>query len=292
MNPSRSLLSARILRILALIVLSIAPQTTALAHEPESSQVPPFLKGVDFKPILNSQIPLDLEFHDEQGNLAPLGEYVAGKPVLLALVYYNCSMLCSDMLEELASSIRGTSLRPGDDFAVVAVSFDPAETPALAASKKRELLERFPDRRSSAGWHFLTGDSSAVAALAQAVGFHFAYDPTTKQFIHAGGILVLTPEGKISRFFPEVAFASRDLQLGLVEASENKIGTLSDHLLLFCYQFDPALGKYTAAVMRLVRWGGTLTLFSLAALLFGLRRFRRRGNAIVLNSTLTGQRPC
>ena len=290
MNRSRSFQSTHILRGLLVVLLSIAQQTTALAHEPDSSPLPPFLKGVDFHPVLNSPVPLDLEFQDEQGRRVKLGNYVARKPVLLALVYYNCSMLCSETLEELASALRGTSLHAGDDFAVVAVSFDAADTPSLAAEKKRELLERFPDRRGGAGWHFLTGDSSAIAALTEAVGFHFAYDAKTRQFTHASGLLVLTPEGRLSRFLPGVAFAPRDLQLSLVEASENKIGTLSDHLLLFCYQFDPTLGKYTAAVMRLVRWGGTLTLFGLAALVLGLRRYRRRDDAIAFNSTVMGNR--
>jgi protein SCO1/2 len=230
------------------------------------------LRQVSFNPQLDAAVPLDLVFRDEAGRPARLGDYFAGRPVVLALVYYSCPMLCNQVLEGLHRSLRVLSFDAGKQFHVVAVSFNPRETPSQAAAKKREALERYHRPGAEAGWHFLTGEEPSIAALTRAVGFRYAYDPQSNLYAHLSGILVLTPQGRISRYFYGIDYAPRDLRLGLVEASANKIGSPVDRLLLFCYHYDPAAGKYGALVMRLVRLGGILAVLSLLAFVLALRR--------------------
>jgi protein SCO1 len=216
-------------------------------------------------------VPLDLMFKDEAGRSVRLGDYFGSKPVVLSLVYYDCPMLCTQVLNGMASSFKTLSFSVGKEFEVVTVSFDPREKPELAAKKKEMYLQRLNSPGAAAGWHFLTGEEAEIKQLAQAVGFRYAFDPATNQFAHASGIMVLTPQGKLARYFYGIEYAPKDLRLGLVEASAGKIGSPVDAVLLYCYHYDPATGKY-AWVINLYRWGGALTVVGILALLLFLRR--------------------
>jgi protein SCO1/2 len=240
-----------------------------------ASILPPDLRDVSLEQRLNQQVPLNLAFRDDSGRQVALSSYFGQKPVILALVYYQCPMLCTQILNGLVMSLRGMSLESGRDFDVVAVSIDPTETPDLATRKKAEYLRRYA--KSSSGWHFLTGPAPQIKELAQAVGFRYAYDPHTKQYAHASAIMVLTAGGRLSKYFYGIEYAPRDLRLGLVEASENKIGSPVDQILLYCYHYDSSTGKYTAMVMNVVRLAGGLTLVIFGSLLIWMwRRDLRR----------------
>lgn len=243
-----------------------------------ASVLPPALRNIGLDQKLNAQIPLNLTFRDEAGNDLPLSTYFGSRPVVLALVYYQCPMLCTQVLNGLVMSLRGMSLESGRDFEVVVVSIDPTETPQLATRKKAEYLHRYA--KGSAGWHFLTGAEPQIKELARSVGFRYAYDPKTKQYAHASAIMVATPTGRLSKYFYGIEYPPRDLRLGLVEASEDKIGSPVDQILLYCYHYDPNTGKYTAIVLNIVRLAGALTLLILLPLLIWLWR-----------ADLTGRRP-
>jgi protein SCO1/2 len=234
------------------------------------------LKKVGIEQRLNSQIPLDATFRDETGREVRLGEYFkAGKPVVLTLVYYECPMLCNQTLNGLVGALEAMTLTPGREFEVVAVSFDPREGPELAARKKETYLKRYGRAGAGAGWHFLTGDKNSIDALAQSVGFRYVWDDESKQFAHASAIMVATPEGKLSHYFYGIDYSPKDLRLALVESSEGKIGSPVDALILYCYHYDPATGKF-APVMAVLRAAGVLTVFGVVALiLFLVRRTRR-----------------
>jgi protein SCO1 len=240
-----------------------------------AGQRPPILREVAFDQNLNAQVPLDTQFYDEAGKPVRLRDYFAGKPVVLALVYYQCPMLCSEVLAGLTTSLRALRFDAGRDFQVLAVSFDPKDAPENAAAKKKMYVDRYRRAGSEAGFHFLTGDPPSIRMLTDAVGFRYVWDPANKQFAHVAGIVVLTPEGKVSRYFYGVEFSPRDLRLGLVEASQNRIGSLADQVLLFCYHYDPTVGKYTPLVMKLVRTGGALTLLVMGTFI-GLMLRRER----------------
>lgn len=220
--------------------------------------LPGALEGVGIEQRLNEQVPLNLQFHDEFSRTLPLSTYFHGKPVILALVYYRCPMLCTQILNGLISSLKAVSLEPGKDFEVVSVSFDPKDTPELAAAKKQTYLKRFARTNSANGFHFLTGDDTNIKALTSAVGFHYKYDAESDQFAHASGIMIMTPEGRLSRYFYGVEYAPLDVRLGLVEASKNKIGTLADQALLFCYHYDPTTGKYGTVAIDFLRIAGVV----------------------------------
>jgi protein SCO1/2 len=245
-----------------------------------ASVLPPGLHNVGLDQRLNEQVPLNLVFREESGREMPLSSYFGNKPVILALVYYQCPMLCTQILNGLVISLRGMSLESGRDFEVVSVSIDPTETPELATRKRAEYLRRYA--KSSTGWHFLTGAEPQIKELAQAVGFRYAYDARTKQYAHASAIMVVTPSGRLSKYFYGIEYAPRDLRLGLVEASENKIGSPVDQLLLYCYHYDPNTGKYSAIVLNMVRLAGALTLLIFGpALIWLWRRDLARGRAAV-----------
>jgi len=219
--------------------------------------LPAALQGVGIDQKLNQQVPLNVVFRDEAGREVPLSTFFQGKrPVVLALVYYRCPMLCTQILTGLESSLKAVTFSPGQDFEVVSVSFDPKDTPELAAAKKQTYLRRYGRANTANGWHFLTGDEANIKTLTDAVGFHYRYDPSTQQFAHASGIMILTGDGRLSRYFYGVEYAPRDLRLGLVEASQDKIGSPVDQILLFCYHYDPATGKYGAVAMNMVRFAG------------------------------------
>ena len=238
------------------------------------------LKKVDIEQRLNNQIPLDLRFRDESGREVRLAEYFAkGKPVALTLVYYECPMLCNQVLNGAVGAFQGLSFTAGKEFEVVTVSFDPREGPDLAARKKESYLKRYKREGAEAGWHFLTGDKASIDALADAVGFRYAWDEQSQQFAHASAVMVATPGGRLSHYFYGIDYAPRDLKLAFVEASEGKVGSPVDSLLLYCYHYDPAAGR-VAPVMAVMRAAGVLTVFGLAALILCLvRRSRRREEA-------------
>ncbi len=223
------------------------------------------LQQVTFQQRLNQQVPLDLVFRDESGRAVTLGQYFGKRPVILTLAYYRCPMLCDQVLHGLAGVLRVIDFQPGRDFEVLTVSFDPHDTPQDAADKKQSVLARYPRAGAEQGWHFLTGDPAAIAALTQAVGFGYAYIPQTGQFAHASGIMVLTPEGKLAQYFYGVEYPARDVRLALVQSSQNKIGSVVDQVLLYCYHYDPNTGRYGALTMRLLRIGGVLTLLLLGS---------------------------
>jgi protein SCO1/2 len=231
------------------------------------------LKGVGIDQKLDAQIPLDLPFRDDAGRNVKLGDYFGKKPVVLALVYYSCPMLCTQILNGVVSSLKAVTFKPGEEFDVVAVSFDARETPPLAADKKRSMVSAYGRPETAKGWHFLTGDLASIKALTDSVGFHYTYDVHTNQFAHASGIMVLTPEGKVSKYYYGVEYSPKDLRLGLVEAAENKIGTPADQILLFCYHWDPTTGKYTPIAIGGLRVAGVATLLLIGG--FVILNFRR-----------------
>jgi protein SCO1/2 len=253
--------------------------------------LPGALLGVGIDQRLDQQIPLNLMFKDEAGRSVPLSSFFEkGKPVILALVYYRCPMLCTQILSGLAGSLKAVTLDPGKDFEIVAISFDPKDTPETAAGKKQLYVKRYGRPNTANGWHLLTGDAQNIKALTEAVGFHYRYDPATDQFAHASGVQIVTPEGRLSRYFYGTEYSPQDVRLGLVEASNNKIGSAVDQILLFCYHYDPATGKYGATVMNIVRFAGAgFTLICGAFLVVFLRRDIRRDKQILRRQTLRRQ---
>jgi protein SCO1/2 len=254
---------------LALVFLAILPARAQNGR-------PALLRNVGIDQKLNQSIPLDIAFRDETGKTVQLREYFGKKPVILSLVYYNCPMLCTMVLNGLLRSMRAMSLNAGEHFNVVTVSFDPRDTPATAAAKKQTYIERYRRPGTSGGWHFLTGDEASIHRLTQAVGFRYAYDPKTGQYAHASGIMVLTPQGKLARYFYGVEYSTRDIRLALVEASAGKIGSPTDQVLLFCFHYDPTTGKYGLVITRVLQAAGVATVLGLVLLMLLLFRRDRR----------------
>jgi protein SCO1 len=234
-------------------------------------QAPPPTDQIRFDQRLNEQVPLDLQFTDETDKTVRLGDYFGNKPVILVLAYYRCPMLCTLVLNGLSQAMRDLPFTIGKEFNVVTVSFDPRETPDLAAAKKKTYVASF-GRPEAEGWHFLTGKPAAIDTLTKAVGFRYVYDAKQDQYLHTSGIMVVTPGGKISKYFYGISFPARDLRLGLVEASADKIGSPTDQILLYCFHYDPATGKYSANILTLVRIGGALTVIALIGLVWFLMR--------------------
>lgn len=233
---------------------------------------PDLLKDVGIDQKLNQQIPLDLTFRDENGKTVEIGKYFGHKPVVLSLVYYDCPMLCTQVLSGMEASLRNISLNIGDDYNVVTLSIDPHEDAKLAHVKQELYTGVYGRPGASEGWHFLTGDEPQIKKLADSVGFRYAYDADSKQYAHASAIMLLTPDGKISRYFYGIQYASRDLRLGLVEASQGKIGTPVDQVLLFCYHYDPVTGKYGLLISRVIQAAGALTVLAIGILVLLLFR--------------------
>jgi protein SCO1/2 len=236
------------------------------------AEVPAALQDIRFDQRLNEQVPLELKFREDSGRVVKLADYFHGKPVILVLAYYQCPRLCTLVLNGLVQGMLEMPLTVGKDFEVVIISFDPRETPELAASKKECYMQRYGRPGAADGWHFLTGEESQIRDLANAVGFHYRFDPAKNQYMHASGIMILTPEGRLSRYFYDVKYSGRDLRLGLVEASQNKIGTAVEQILLYCFHYDPTLGKYSASVMNFIRVGGIFTLVCIAVFVWRLSR--------------------
>ncbi len=227
---------------------------------PPASMRPPGLKNVGILQNLNQQIPADLTFLDESGKTVRLGDYFGKKPIILNLVYYRCPMLCGEVLSGLTSALGVLKFDVGKEFDVLTVSFDAKDTPEIAALKKAEYLKRYKRAGAEQGWHFLTGKQPEIDALTKAAGFQYQYDPKSEQFSHATAIMILTPQGKIAQYYYGVEFAPKDLRLGLIQASSNKIGNVVDEVLLYCYHYDPNTGKYGAVITRILRLSGVATI--------------------------------
>jgi protein SCO1/2 len=250
----------------------------AWAHGEERPQAPGLLGAIAFEQRLNEPVPLDLVFRDEAGVAVRLGDYFGHKPVILTLNYYQCPMLCPLVLEGLARSLRVLAFTAGEQFEVVTVSIDPGETPALAAATKGRYIRDYGRPGAADGWHFLTGEAGAIARLTEAVGFGYGHDADKDQYAHAAGLVVLTPQGKLARYFYGVEFSPRDLRLALVEAASGAIGSPVDQLLLYCYHYDPATGRYSLVVTRALQVAGLATMLVLAGFMVVMfRRERPRG---------------
>lgn len=230
-----------------------------------ATERPNLLKDVSYTQRLNASVPGDLVFRDETGKAVQLSDYYGKRPLVLALVYYECPMLCTQVLSGLVSAMDLMTLQAGRDYDVLAVSFNPKEGPGLASAKKRAYVERYDRPGTESGFHFLTGPEASIAQLTKTVGFRYQWDPAIQQFAHAAGVIVLTPEGRVSKYFYGVEYSARDLRLGLVDASEKKIGSMVDELLLYCYHYDPTTGKYGMLAMTAVRIGGAVTVAAMIA---------------------------
>lgn len=234
--------------------------------------LPPNLQGIGIEQKLGSTVPLDTEFKDERGATVALGKYFTDKPVLIAPVYFTCPMLCSQILSGVVAGLRPLSLKPGRDFEIVAISFDPHDTPAKAAEEQRQYSHSYSSRGGTDGWHFLTGDGKSIEAVMNALGFRYRWDAAHSMFIHASGIMLLTPQGRVSRYLYGVEYEPKDLKLSLMDSSRRRIGSPVDQVLLYCYHYDPKTGKYGATVIGLMRLFAGLTIVVLAAAMFFLWR--------------------
>jgi len=261
--------------IAASVVLSSTAMAAQVIRPPETKRVkPPGLEHVGIDQRLNEQLPLDLQFKDESGNTVKLGDYFhSGRPVLLNFVYYECPMLCGEVLNGVSAALKVLKFTPGKEFEVVTVSIDPREKPPLAAAKKQSYMERLGRPEAAKGWHFLTGDKEQIDALANAAGWHYQFDTKTNQFAHAAGIMLVTPQGKLAQYYYGVEYSARDLRLGIIEASQNRIGSIADQVLLYCYHYDPRTGKYGAVITNIMRAAGALTAVLLGGFL--VLMFRR-----------------
>jgi protein SCO1 len=251
------------------LVLALASGGLRAASGPN---LPPNLNGIGIEQRLNAQIPLDTTFRDESGASVQLRSFFGSKPVLLLPVYYGCPMLCSQILSGVVAGLRPLSMKPGRDFNVVAISFDPADTPAEAMLKRTQYSHSYSSRAGVNGWHFLVGSQAAITPVMQAIGFHYRWDPVHKMFIHASGVMIATPEGRVARYLYGVEYEPKDLKLSLVEASHNRIGSAVDQILLFCYHYDPKTGKYGAVVLGSLKIGAIFILIAMSVGLFFLWR--------------------
>jgi protein SCO1/2 len=258
---------------LFLVASASRAQTVPSNMGPTAATLPPALRNVGFEPQLNAQMPLDLPFRDETGRSVQLREYFGQKPVVLAFVYYGCPMLCDQVQQGVVGTLRMLSFNPGRDYEVVFVSFDSRETPAMAAEKKKTALSHFRRPETNSGWHFLTGPQESIDAATHAANFRYNFFAKTNLFAHASGVMVLTPDGRISRYFYGIEYPGRDMRLSLVEASAGKIGTPIDHVLLYCYQYDPSTATYSTSILKIIRLGGVLTILCIVG---GILIFRRR----------------
>jgi protein SCO1/2 len=268
---------------LALTAAVVSAQSGGEGLRPQesipSNQMPGQLLGVEFGQRLNTTLPLDLTFQDESGREVRLGEYFKRRPVVLAFVYYECAMLCSQVLNGMTSALMTLDETAGREYEVVAVSFDPRDTPMAATAKKKAYIDRYGRQGAEQGFHFLTGSEASIKALTDAAGFKYAWDEETQQFAHASGFVVATPDGKLSRYFFGIEYAPRDIKFALIESSAGRVGTLVDQVMLYCYHYDPKTGSYSFVAMKAVRLGGAFTLLALAGfVVVALRREHRAGH--------------
>jgi len=259
------------------VTLLLALLLTASGREasPQVLTPPSALREVGFDQKLGDALPLDLSLRDETGREVRLRDYFGRRPVAMSLVYFDCPMLCTVSLNGLVSALEVVSFQPGREFELLTISFDPREGPELAAHKKKGYLARLKRPGAEAGWHFLTGDAAALDRIAKAVGFRYAWDEETRQFAHPAGLVVLTPEGRIARYLYGIEYAPKDLRLALVESGEGQISSPIDQLLLYCYQYNPATGRYGATIMTVLRLGAVLTVLGLGGFILVMRRRER-----------------
>ena len=250
------------------------PQPTASGVP--AAEVPPQLREVGFDQNLDHMLPLDVEFADEHGRTVKIGDYFGARPVVLSFVYYGCPMLCLQSLSSLAATLGVVAENPGEDFDIVSISIDPRETPALALEKKIHYVERSGRPSIARGWHFLTGTEANIQRLTKAAGFRYTWDEATKQYAHPAGIVIATPQGKVSRYLFGIDYGPRDLRLAVLDASEEKIGSPLERVLLYCYHYDLATGRYSLAIMRVVQVAGAATVLSLGTMIFIWTRRERR----------------
>ena len=272
MNSKKNNSIYAVLLAFTLLAASASAQMNNGIMAPPANTRPARLENVGIEQHLNAQVPPDLTFLDDAGKTVKLGDYFGHKPLILNLVYYNCTMLCGEALAGLASAMRLVKFNVGNEFDVITVSFDPRETPEMAAAKKKDYVGRYGRANAATGWHFLTGQADSINALTKVVGFQYQYDPKSNQYAHATAIMVLTPQGRISRYFYGVDFPPKDLRMGLVEASQGKIGNAVDAVLLYCYHYDPETGKYGAMVANILRLAAAATILILGIFLFILWR--------------------
>jgi protein SCO1/2 len=266
----------RSLICLLLMTAAVFAQPQPAATGAPSAELPAQLRDVGFDQNLNDMLPLDVELTDENGRVVKIGRYFGERPVVLAFVYYGCPMLCLQSLGSLAATLGVLSENPGDDFEVVTVSIDPRETPALAMEKKTHYVERSGKPSIARGWHYLTGTDANIERLTKAAGFRYAWDASLQQYAHPAGIIIATPQGKVARYLFGIDYGPRDLRLALLDASEEKISSPLEKALLYCYHYDPATGRYSLAIMRLVRVAGAATVLSLGTLIVVWTRRERR----------------
>ena len=244
-----------------------------------ASNVPPQFKDVTFAQRLGQKLPLDTPFKDESGRTVVLGDYFGKRPVVLAFVYYQCPLLCTQIMNGISSALKVLPYTPGNEFEIVLVSFDTRDTPEAANAKKKAHLEHWAARETANGWHFLTGDEASIRKVTSAAGFNYTWDAETQQFAHVSGVLVTTPDGTLSRYFYGVEFSPKDLRLALVDSGKGKVGSVVDELLLYCYQYDPSHGHYGAVFMNIMRLGGVLTMIFIGAFIVLMRRRDMRTTA-------------
>ena len=271
MKAANRNLCKNVMRTIAVLVAAAVPLCAQYMHEPKEALTQntpiPILQQVGIDQRIGQQVPLDLAFRDETGKSVPLRSYFGRRPVLLTLVYYQCPMLCSQVLNGVVGGLLSQKLSVGRDFDIVTVSFDPRDTPADATEKRNVYLKRYGRAGAEKGWHFLTGYQPAIEALTKAVGFRYAWDPKIQQYAHASGIMVATADGRLSHYLYGIEYTPKDLRLALVESSEGKLGNVVDQVMLYCYHYDPATGKYGAVVTNMLRLGGALTLLLLGGFL-------------------------
>jgi protein SCO1/2 len=257
-----------------------APAAAGYKREPgmTSSQVPKALREIGFDQNLDQPLPLDTMLRDESGAAVRVGDFFGRRPVVLLFAYFDCPMLCTQVINGLSSALGVLSLTPGRDFEIVTISFNPADTPASAAAKKAVYLERYARAGAAESWHFLTGDQPAIDRLTKAAGFRYVWDADTKQFAHPSGIIVLTPDGRLARYLFGIEYGPRDLRYAIVEASEGRVGNTADALLLYCYHYDPMTGRYGLVIMRALRLAGGATVLVLCAFIVAMVR-RERGHS-------------
>ena len=271
-TPGRAAMLAALLTAALLAPALARGQADPLPVMQNPTGTPEAIKQIGIDQKLDAQVPLDLSFRNEQGEVVPLRQYFGKRPVVLALVYYQCPMLCTFVLNGVLNSAKNMTLEIGKDFDVVTVSIDPTETPALAEAKHTMYAGFYERKGAIAGWHFLTGEDAAIHQLANSVGFRYIYDKASAQYGHASGIMVLTPQGRVSRYFYGITYMPRDLRLALVEASGGKVGTPVDQIILTCYRYDPMTGKYGLVISRVVRLAGIATVLAIGGMVFVLRR--------------------
>lgn len=295
MKKSSAQLAVLRLKLLAVLIITVfgvnvygqgqhysSPLYAPRTYDPNQTAdngLPKALEKVGIEQKLGEQLPLDAQFKDEKGNAVKLGDYFGkDKPVILALVYYECPMLCNEVLNGLTGSLRGMSFDAGKEFDVIAISFDARENDKadLAKNKKEAYLKRYERPETANGWHFLTGTQSEIDKVTQAVGFNYAWDEKSNQFAHAGGVIVLTPEGKIAKYFYGIDYAPKDLKFAVMESADSKVGNPADQLMLYCYHYDPSTGKYGLAIMNVIRLGAIATLIGLGGMFFVFWRYKKK----------------